>query len=94
MSTGDGDHASHRGGVGGGVGVGSSTSLLSDYPDDNQVTRRVKRAYNAIDTFSIRAGQFLRRTPGARAVFLIYIAVLHLFVALVLYSYEPEVHSV
>ncbi len=43
--------------------------------------------------FSIRLGNFLRVYPSARAAFLVYILVLHLWVAFVLLYYEPEVHG-
>ncbi|KAH9417320.1 Golgin sub A member 5 [Dermatophagoides pteronyssinus] len=68
-------------------------SLIHDNPNDGQVTRKVKRAYTAIDKFSIRLGNFLRQYPSARAAFLCYIILLHIWVAFVLMYYEPEIHS-
>ncbi|OTF73310.1 golgin-like protein [Euroglyphus maynei] len=71
----------------------SIQSLIHDNPNDGQVTRKVKRAYTAIDKFSIRLGNFLRLYPSARAAFLIYIIILHVWVAFVLMYYEPEIHG-
>ncbi|KAH9515976.1 golgin subfamily A member 5 [Dermatophagoides farinae] len=71
----------------------SVQSLIHDDPNDGQVTRKVKRAYTAIDTFSIRLGNFLRMYPSARAAFLVYIIILHVWVAFVLMYYEPEIHG-
>ncbi|KAH9393413.1 Golgin sub A member 5 [Tyrophagus putrescentiae] len=71
----------------------ASSLLMEEGPNDGQVTRKVKRAYGAIDAFSIRLGNFLRVYPSARAAFLVYILVLHLWVAFVLLYYEPEVHG-
>ncbi|CAG2111158.1 unnamed protein product [Medioppia subpectinata] len=76
-----------------GGGGGSVRPLMEDYPGDGHVTRRVKRAYGQIDAFSIRLGNFLRAYPSARAGVLVYIIILHLWVAFVLIYYEPEQHG-
>lgn len=43
---------------------------------------------------SVRLGNFLRAYPSARAMSLVYIVILHIWVAFILVYYEPEVHSV
>ena len=42
---------------------------------------------------SIRLGNFLRVYPSARAAFLVYIIILHLWVIFVFIYFEPEVHA-
>lgn len=42
---------------------------------------------------SIRLGNFLRVYPSARAAFLLYIIILHVWVVFVLMYYEPEIHG-
>ncbi|KAI1287714.1 Golgin subfamily A member 5 [Halotydeus destructor] len=68
---------------------------FTDYedPQDGQVTRRVKRAYGQLDSFSIRLGTFLRSYPSARGLLLIYILILHIWVFFILFSYRPEIHD-
>lgn len=68
-------------------------TLLSESPGDTVVTRRVKIAYSSLDTLGIRIGAFLRRYPLARILVIIYMVLLHLWVALVLFSYSPEGYS-
>lgn len=53
---------------------------------------RVRNAASTIDRFSIRLGIFLRRYPIARVFVIIYMAVLHLWVMIVLLTYTPEMH--
>ncbi|XP_039568718.1 golgin subfamily A member 5 isoform X3 [Passer montanus] len=53
---------------------------------------RVRRAASTIDHFSIRLGIFLRRYPIARVFVIIYMALLHLWVMIVLLTYTPEMH--
>ncbi|XP_052769352.1 golgin subfamily A member 5-like isoform X2 [Mya arenaria] len=60
---------------------------------DSDVTRKMKRAANTIDRFSIRLGVFLRRYPIARVFVIVYMAVLHLWVTFVLLTYQPEIHG-
>ncbi|KAF7489706.1 Golgin subfamily A member 5 [Sarcoptes scabiei] len=67
--------------------------LMNVNPDDSQVARKVKNAYSVIDSFSIRLGNFLRVYPSARAAFLLYIIILHVWVVFVLMYYEPEIHG-
>uniref|UniRef100_A0A672JN63 Golgin subfamily A member 5 n=1 Tax=Salarias fasciatus TaxID=181472 RepID=A0A672JN63_SALFA len=43
--------------------------------------------------FSIRLGVFLRRYPMARVFVIVYMAVLHLWVMIVLLTYSPEIHD-
>lgn len=68
-------------------------TFLSESPGDTGVTRRVKRAYSSLDTLGIRVGVFLRRYPLARILLIVYMVLLHLWVALVLFSYSPEENS-
>ncbi|XP_066198355.1 golgin subfamily A member 5 [Saccopteryx leptura] len=53
---------------------------------------KVRRAASSIDQFSIRLGIFLRRYPIARVFVIIYMALLHLWVMIVLLTYTPEMH--
>ncbi|XP_067153060.1 golgin subfamily A member 5 isoform X3 [Apteryx mantelli] len=53
---------------------------------------RVRKAASSIDQFSIRLGIFLRRYPIARVFVIIYMALLHLWVMIVLLTYSPEMH--
>lgn len=53
---------------------------------------KVRRAASSIDQFSIRLGIFLRRYPIARVFIIIYMALLHLWVMIVLLTYTPEMH--
>lgn len=67
--------------------------MFAESPFDGSVTRKVKRAYGVIDSFSVRVGIFLRRYPLARIFILIYMGLLHFWVMIVLLTYEPEVHG-
>ncbi len=42
---------------------------------------------------SIRIGNFLRIYPSARAAVIFYVFLLHIWVAFVLFYYEPEIHG-
>ncbi|KAM8921681.1 golgin subfamily A member 5 [Pelodytes ibericus] len=53
---------------------------------------KVRKAATSIDQFSIRLGIFLRRYPIARVFIIIYMALLHLWVMIVLLTYTPEMH--
>ncbi|MEE6494375.1 hypothetical protein FKM82_017118 [Ascaphus truei] len=53
---------------------------------------KVRKAATSIDQFSIRLGIFLRRYPIARLFIIIYMALLHLWVMIVLLTYTPEMH--
>ncbi|XP_040831063.1 golgin subfamily A member 5 [Ochotona curzoniae] len=53
---------------------------------------KVRKAASSIDQFSIRLGIFLRRYPTARVFVIIYMALLHLWVMIVLLTYTPEMH--
>ncbi|KAK3931110.1 Golgin subfamily A member 5 [Frankliniella fusca] len=66
-------------------------TFLSENPSDTVVARKVKRAYSSLDTLGIRIGAFLRRYPLARIFVIIYMILLHLWVAVVLFSYSPEI---
>ena len=46
--------------------------LLEESPWDSSLSRRVKKAYSSLDTFSVRVGVFLRRNPVARIFILSY----------------------
>ncbi|CAN7992720.1 unnamed protein product [Ixodes hexagonus] len=67
--------------------------MFAESPFDGTVTRKVKRAYGVIDSFSVRAGVFLRRYPLARIFILVYMGLLHFWVMIVLLTYEPEIHG-
>ncbi|GFR57478.1 Golgin subfamily A member 5 [Elysia marginata] len=67
--------------------------FLREVPSDHEVTRRMKRAANSIDGFSIRLGVFLRRYPMARVFVIVYMGLLHLWVLVVMMTYQPEIHS-
>lgn len=54
---------------------------------------KVRNAASTIDRFSIRLGIFLRRYPMARVFVIIYMALLHLWVMIVLLTYTPEMHN-
>ncbi|KAL2099175.1 hypothetical protein ACEWY4_005655 [Coilia grayii] len=67
--------------------------LFTDH--DNQgagVYGKVRKAASTIDRFSIRLGIFLRRYPMARVFVILYMALLHLWVMVVLLTYTPEMH--
>lgn len=68
-------------------------SISSIMPSQLNDSRKVKRAVNEIDKFSIRLGLFLRRYPIARLFVIIYMVLLHLWVLVVLITYQPEVHT-
>ncbi|KAI1895238.1 hypothetical protein AGOR_G00104250 [Albula goreensis] len=53
---------------------------------------KVRKAASTIDRFSIRLGIFLRRYPMARVFVILYMALLHLWVMVVLLTYSPEMH--
>ncbi|XP_076013628.1 golgin subfamily A member 5 [Genypterus blacodes] len=65
--------------------------LFSDQ-DSPGMYGKVRKAASTIDRFSIRLGIFLRRYPAARVFVIIYMAVLHLWVMIVLLTYTPEMH--
>ncbi|XP_077286343.1 golgin A5 isoform X2 [Arctopsyche grandis] len=67
--------------------------LLQESPWDSGLSRRVKKAYSSLDTFSVRVGVFLRRNPVARIFIISYMMILHFWVLIVLCTYTPEVHS-
>uniref|UniRef100_A0A7N8XZA5 Golgin subfamily A member 5 n=1 Tax=Mastacembelus armatus TaxID=205130 RepID=A0A7N8XZA5_9TELE len=65
--------------------------LFSDQ-DSPGVYGKVRKAASTIDRFSIRLGIFLRRYPVARVFVILYMAILHLWVMIVLLTYTPEMH--
>lgn len=67
--------------------------VFVENPFDNSLTRRVKRMYGSIDAFSIRLGVFFRRYPVARVFIIVYMLLLHLWVMVVLLTYQPEIHN-
>ncbi|XP_061173626.1 golgin subfamily A member 5-like isoform X2 [Saccostrea echinata] len=67
--------------------------FMRETPTDHEVTKKMKRAANVIDKFSIRLGVFLRRYPIARVFILMYMVLLHIWVMIVLLTYQPEMHS-
>ncbi|CAG5866784.1 unnamed protein product [Menidia menidia] len=70
-----------------------STPVLFSDQDSPGVYGKVRKAASTIDRFSIRLGIFLRRYPMARVFVILYIAVLHLWVMIVLLTYTPEMHG-
>lgn len=68
-------------------------TFMREGATDTEVTRRVKHYVNTIDKFSIRLGVFLRRYPIARIFVILYMALLHLWVMVVLMTYQPEIHG-
>ncbi|CAI9561103.1 unnamed protein product [Staurois parvus] len=78
---------------GDGARLRSVPVLFSD-SDTNMagVYGRVRKAATTIDQFSIRLGVFLRRYPIARVFIIIYMALLHFWVMIVLLTYTPEMH--
>ncbi|XP_054469458.1 golgin subfamily A member 5 [Anoplopoma fimbria] len=71
-----------------------NTPVLFSDQDSPGVYGKVRKAASTIDRFSIRLGIFLRRYPIARVFVILYIALLHLWVMIVLLTYTPEMHSV
>lgn len=65
-------------------------AFLQENPFDTTVARRVKRAYSSLDSISICLGVFLRRFPLIRIFVILYIAILHLWVLIVLLSSTPN----
>ncbi|GIY88749.1 golgin subfamily A member 5 [Caerostris darwini] len=70
-----------------------SKTVFLENPFDSALTRKVKRVYGSIDSFSIRLGVFFRRYPITRVFVIIYMLLLHFWVMIVLLTYEPEVHT-
>lgn len=64
-------------------------NFMLENPFDTRVARRVKRAYSSLDSVGIRLGVFLRRYPLIRVFAIVYVAVLHLWVMVVLLSSTP-----
>ncbi|KFB40557.1 AGAP003147-PA-like protein [Anopheles sinensis] len=64
-------------------------NFMVENPFDNNVARRMKRAYSSLDSIGIRLGVFLRRNPVIRILVIVYVAVLHLWVMFVLLSSTP-----
>ncbi|KAK2826632.1 hypothetical protein Q5P01_020846 [Channa striata] len=69
-----------------------NTPVLFSDQDSPGVYGKVRKAASTIDRFSIRLGIFLRRYPMARVFVILYMAVLHLWVMIVLLTYTPEMH--
>ncbi|XP_064809189.1 golgin subfamily A member 5 [Oncorhynchus masou masou] len=67
--------------------------LFNDH-DSPGVYGQVRKAASTIDWFSIRLGIFLRRYPMARVFVILYMALLHLWVMIVLLTYSPEMHEI
>ncbi|XP_062378988.1 golgin subfamily A member 5 [Sardina pilchardus] len=67
--------------------------LFTDHDNPGAgVYGKVRNAASTIDRFSIRLGIFLRRYPMARVFVILYMALLHLWVMVVLLTYTPEMH--
>ncbi|XP_076320650.1 golgin subfamily A member 5-like isoform X1 [Tachypleus tridentatus] len=69
------------------------SGFFAESPYDGTMTRRVKKVYGVVDSFSIRLGVFLRRYPMARVFMIFYMVLLHFWVMVVLCTYQPEIHS-
>uniref|UniRef100_A0AAX7T0Z1 Golgin subfamily A member 5 n=1 Tax=Astatotilapia calliptera TaxID=8154 RepID=A0AAX7T0Z1_ASTCA len=88
-----------QGGQSGGPAINMSgarqrnTPVLFSDQDSPGVYGKVRKAASTIDRFSIRLGIFLRRYPMARVFVILYMAVLHLWVMIVLLTYTPEMHG-
>ncbi|XP_065185406.1 golgin subfamily A member 5-like [Sycon ciliatum] len=61
--------------------------------DDDGIARHMRSAANTLDTFSVRLGRFLRRYPVARLFIIVYMFLLHVWVTVVLLTYQPEIHG-
>lgn len=70
-----------------------NTPVLFSDQDSPGVYGQVRKAASTIDRFSIRLGIFLRRYPAARVFVILYMAILHLWVMIVLLTYSPEMHT-
>ncbi|OWF43826.1 golgin subfamily A member 5-like isoform X2 [Mizuhopecten yessoensis] len=68
-------------------------AFMRETATDTEVTKKMKRAANSIDKLGIRLGVFLRRYPIARVFVILYMAMLHLWVMVVLLTYQPEMHG-
>lgn len=68
-------------------------AFMRETPTDAEVTKKMKRAANSIDKFSIRLGVFLRRNPMMRVFIILYMILLHVWVMVVLMTYQPEIHG-
>ncbi|XP_068436524.1 golgin subfamily A member 5 [Clinocottus analis] len=79
-------------GLEGAVARQRNTPVLFSDQDSPGVYGQVRKAASTIDRFSIRLGIFLRRYPIARVFVILYIALLHLWVMVVLLTYTPEMH--
>ncbi|XP_052866198.1 golgin-84 isoform X1 [Anopheles cruzii] len=64
-------------------------NFMVENPFDNNVARRMKRAYSSLDSVGIRLGVFLRRYPLIRILVIVYVVILHLWVMFVLLSSTP-----
>ncbi|XP_060938522.1 golgin subfamily A member 5 [Limanda limanda] len=70
-----------------------NTPVLFSDQDSPGMYGQVRKAASTIDRFSIRLGIFLRRYPMARLFVIVYMAILHLWVMIVLLTYTPEMHQ-
>ncbi|KAK3093353.1 hypothetical protein FSP39_014385 [Pinctada imbricata] len=68
-------------------------AFMRETPTDHEVVKKMKGAANTIDKFSIRLGVFFRRNPMARVFVILYMVLLHLWVMVVLLTYQPEMHG-
>ncbi|XP_063426720.1 golgin subfamily A member 5-like [Mytilus trossulus] len=68
-------------------------AFMREAPTDAEVTKKMKRAVSTIDKFSIRLGVFLRRNPMSRIFIILYMVLLHVWVMVVLMTYQPEIHA-
>ncbi|XP_023286190.1 golgin subfamily A member 5 [Seriola lalandi dorsalis] len=87
-----GGPAINMSGLEGPVARQRNTPVLFSDQESPGVYGKVRKAASTIDRFSIRLGIFLRRYPMARVFVILYMAVLHLWVMIVLLTYTPEMH--
>ncbi|TSV02067.1 Golgin subfamily A member 5 [Bagarius yarrelli] len=89
-----GSHVNMAAVEGAGARQRNTPVLFGDHNgSETGVYGKVRKAASTIDRFSIRLGIFLRRYPMARVFVIVYMALLHLWVMIVLLTYTPEMHS-
>lgn len=64
--------------------------FVQENPFDNRLAKRMKLVIRASDSLGAQLGSFLRRYPLLRILFLVYTALLHVWVMFVLMSSSPN----
>lgn len=79
------------------INIDSSTSAVPQGTPSKQPRSFVRKnaisAANALDALSSIAGRFLSLSPLARLLVIVYVVLLHSWVAYIVVSYSPEVHD-